>query len=63
MAAMDPFPRQPSDADVERWRLRQNLALSPAERLEQLRVWQQWLNQYRGIARAAVRPRSEAASH
>lgn len=61
MAAMDRTPVQPSEADVDLWRLRRNLALSPEERLEQLRQRVRWIMQHRGIARAAVRPRSEAA--
>jgi len=57
---MNPTPAEPTDEAVDLWRLRRNLELTPEERLEQLRVWQQWLAQYRGIARSAIRPRSEA---
>lgn len=48
---------------MDLWRLRRNLALSPEERLEQLRRRVRWIMQHRGIARAAVRPRPEVAGN
>ena len=63
MAAMDRTPMQPSEAEVDLWRLQRNLALSPEERLEQLRRRVRWIMRHRGIARAAVRPRPEVAGN
>jgi len=58
---MEPTPHVLSDGDIELWRLRRNLELSPDERLEQLRRAVQWVARHRGLAAAAPRPHSEAA--
>ena len=62
---MDPTPAMPSDTDVELWRLRRNLALSPDERLDQLRQAVRWVAKYRGLARSVAirRPAAEAPGH
>jgi hypothetical protein len=36
---------------VAEWRLRRNLRLSPAERLEQLRRWLVWVHLHGGVRR------------
>jgi hypothetical protein len=41
-----------TDLAVDEWRLRRNLRLSPAARLEQLRRWLVWVHLHGGVRRS-----------